>query len=279
MCGYGISVRLYGWCPSPRLLARATGCAEMRFTGSLHTVRSRKLDGVLRGGIETGMITELYGEFRTGKSQLCHQLCVAAQMPIDQAGGEGKAMYIDTEGTFRPERLQEIARKRGLNAEDVLNNVCVARAYNCDHQFKLLQEAAALMMSQRYSLLVVDSVTALFRSDFTGRGELAERQQSLGRFLRMVQRLCDEFGVAAVITNQVMAQVDGMSNPYAGPQVKAIGGHVLAHASQTRLALRKGKGDTRICKIVDSPCLPESEADFMIFEGGICDVPAEKKPK
>lgn len=235
---------------------------------------STKLDALLAGGIETGQITEIFGEFRCGKTQLCHTLCVACQLPIENGGAESKALYIDTEGTFRPERLVSIAKRFGLNHEDVLENVTYARAYNAEHQEKLLVEAAQVFCESRYALLIVDSATGLFRTDYTGRGELADRQQALNRFLRKLQRLADEHGVAVVITNQVMASPESGPAAYMGPQVKPIGGHIIGHASQTRLFFRKGKGESRICKIYDSPSLPEGEAMFAISEGGIVD--AEK---
>ncbi|XP_044025598.1 DNA repair protein RAD51 homolog 1 isoform X2 [Siniperca chuatsi] len=226
-----------------KVLAEAAKLVPMGFTTAteFHQRRaeiiqistgSKELDKLLQGGIETGSITEMFGEFRTGKTQLCHTLAVTCQLPIDQGGGEGKAMYIDTEGTFRPERL--------------------------------------LAVAERYALLIVDSATALYRTDYSGRGELAARQGHLGRFLRMLLRLADEFGVAVVITNQVVAQVDGAAMFSADPK-KPIGGNILAHASTTRLYLRKGRGETRICKIYDSPCLPEAEAMFAINADGVGD--------
>ncbi|RAL43671.1 hypothetical protein DM860_017527 [Cuscuta australis] len=197
------------------------------------TSGSKELDKVLEGGIETGSITEIYGEFRSGKTQLCHTLCVACQLPLDQGGGEGKAMYIDAEGTFRPQRLLQIADRFGLNGADVLENVAYARAYNTDHQSRLLIEAASMMVETRFALMIVDSATALYRTDFSGRGELSARQMHLAKFLRSLQKLADEFGVAVVITNQVVSQVDG-SAMFAGPQIKPIGGNIMAHASTTR---------------------------------------------
>nr|CCN27368.1 recombinase [Milnesium tardigradum] len=233
------------------------------------TTGSKDLDRLLQGGIETGSITEVFGEFRTGKSQLCHTLAVTCQLPIDMNGGEGKCLYIDTEGTFRPERLVAIAERYGLNTNDVLENVAFARAYNTDHQLQLLLQAAAMMSESRYALLIVDSATALYRTDYSGRGELSARQMHLARFLRMLLRLADEFGVAVLITNQVVAQVDGM--PGQADPKKPIGGNIIAHASTTRLYLRKGKGENRICKIYDSPCLPESEAMFAIANEEVVD--------
>lgn len=169
------------------------------------------LTDIWAGGIETGAITELFGEFRTGKSQLCHTLAVTCQLPVSMGGGEGKCLYIDTEGTFRPVRLLAVAERYGLNGEEVLDNVAYARAYNADHQNALLTSASALMSESRYDrdvhacesglhrlfvtrfcLLIVDSCTALYRSDYTGRGELSARQSHLGKFLRTLQRLADE---------------------------------------------------------------------------------------
>ncbi|EGD73519.1 rad51 protein [Salpingoeca rosetta] len=231
---------------------------------------SKELDTLLQGGIETGSITEMFGEFRTGKTQLCHTLAVTCQLPIDQGGAEGKCLYIDTEGTFRPERLLAVAERYGLSGEDVLDNVAYARAYNSDHQMHLLQQASAMMAESRYALMVVDSATALFRTDYSGRGELSARQMALAQFLRTLMRLADEFGIAVVITNQVVAQVDGAAMFAADPK-KPIGGNIMAHASTTRLYLRKGRGETRVCKVYDSPCLPESEAVFAINADGIGD--------
>lgn len=234
------------------------------------TTGSKELDKLLQGGIETGSITELFGEFRTGKSQLCHTLAVTCQLPIDMGGAEGKCLYIDTEGTFRPERLLTAAERYGLSGNDVLDNVAYARAYNTDHQTQLLIQAAAMMCESRYALIVIDSATALYRTDYSGRGELSARQMHLARFLRMLLRLADEFGVAVVLTNQVVAQVDGAAMFAADPK-KPIGGNIMAHASTTRLYFRKGRGEQRICKIYDSPCLPESEAIFAINADGIGD--------
>jgi len=234
------------------------------------TSGSKEFDKLLQGGIETGSITEIFGEFRTGKTQLCHQLCVTCQLPVDCGGAEGKAMYVDTEGTFRPERLLAVAERYGLNGQEVLDNVAYARAYNSDHQTQLLIHASAMMSESRYAVLIVDSATALYRTDYSGRGELSARQMHLARFLRTLLRICDEFGVAVVITNQVVAQVDGASMFQSDPK-KPIGGNIMAHASTTRLYLRKGRGETRICKIYDSPCLPEAEAMFAINADGIGD--------
>mmetsp|Transcript_56006 Transcript_56006/g.114476 ORF Transcript_56006/g.114476 Transcript_56006/m.114476 type:complete len:332 (-) Transcript_56006:197-1192(-) len=226
------------------------------------------LDKILGGGIETGGITELFGEFRTGKTQLCHTLCVSCQLPLEKGGGGGKALYIDTESTFRPERIVSAAARFNLNGRDVLENIVFARAYNTDHQTELLKKAGDLMTRQRYALLIVDSATALYRTDYIGRGELASRQQHLAKFFRELQRLADNFGIAVVVTNQVIAQVDGSSSFVSEPK-KPMGGHVVAHASQTRLCLKKGKGVNRICSIYDSPNLPNATCEFSITEAGI----------
>lgn len=235
------------------------------------TTGSRKLNELLGGGIETGSITEMFGEFRTGKTQLCHTLAVTCQLPVAQGGAEGKCLYIDTEGTFRPERLRSIAERFKIDPDLAMENVAYARAYNSDHQLQLLIQASGLMAESRFGLLIVDSATALYRTDYNGRGELAARQMHLARFLRHLQRMADEYGVAVLITNQVVAQVDGGAGMFQADPKKPIGGNIMAHASTTRLYLKKGRGDTRVCKIYDSPCLPDSEASFAIGVEGITD--------
>ena len=234
------------------------------------TTGSSELDKLLGGGIETGSLTELIGEFRTGKTQLCHTLAVTCQLPFENGGGQGKCLWIDTEGTFRTERIKPIAERFGLDPEVVMDNIAYARAHNSDHQLKLLTGASAMMAEAHYSLLIVDSSTSLYRTDYCGRGELSARQMNLGQFLRNVQRLADEYGIAVVLTNQVVSQVDGASMLASDPK-KPIGGNIMAHASQTRLWLRKGRADTRVCKIYNSPSLPEAETTFQITNGGIAD--------
>lgn len=239
------------------------------------TTGSKELDALLDGGIECGSITELFGEFRTGKSQLCHTIAVTCQLSLDRSGAEGKCMYIDTENTFRPTRLVEIANYYQLAPDKVLSNVAVAKCYNTDHQTNLLIEAAAMMAEQRYALIIVDSATHLYRTDFLGRSDLASRQQHLARFLRYLSKIVEVYGVACVITNQVQAKVDVNSgssgNTFNSDPRKPIGGHIMAHTSTTRLYLKNSKGENRICKVYHSPCLPQAECRFAISTNGIID--------
>ncbi|KAI7850891.1 DNA repair protein RAD51 [Circinella umbellata] len=265
-----------------KLIAEASKVVNLGFTTAMdvHQRRqeivtistgSKQLDTALGGGIETGSITEIFGEFRTGKSQLCHTLAVTAQLPVSMGGGQGKCLFIDTESTFRPNRILSIAQRYSLNGESTLDNIAYARAYNTDHQTALLIHAAAMMSETRFSVLIVDSAMALYRTDYAGRGELAARQTHLAQFLRSLQRLADEFGVAVVITNQVVAQVDGGGGMFNTDPRKPAGGNIIAHASCTRLYLKKGRGPNRICKVYDSPSLPENECTFAIMEDGITD--------
>ncbi|KAK2945425.1 putative Meiotic recombination protein DMC1 like protein [Blattamonas nauphoetae] len=235
------------------------------------TTGSKDLDLLLQGGIETMSITEVFGEFRTGKTQLAHTLCVTSQLPFAMNGGNGKVAYIDTEGTFRPERIEPIAVRFGLDPTAVLDNIFYARAYTHEQQLLLLVELCAQMAVDQFRVLIVDSITALFRVDFSGRGELADRQQKLAKLLGMLMKVAEEFGIAVFITNQVVADPGAAAMFQADPK-KPIGGHIMAHASTTRLYLRKGRGEQRICKIYDSPMLPESECTFQISNEGIVDI-------
>jgi len=229
-----------------------------------------KLDQMLGGGMESCSITELFGEFRCGKTQLCHSLSVMAQLPPNLGGANGKVIYIDTEGTFRPERIRQIAEGKGVSAEAAMDNIVYARCYTSEHLVQLLVEAAGLMVNDedRFAMVVVDSIMGVFRVDYSGRGELAERQQNLGRVLSKLQKMSEEFNVAVVLTNQVMSDPGG-GCAFMPSHPKPVGGHILAHFSTTRVFLRKGRAEQRVAKIYDSPWLPESECTFEIYTGGV----------
>ncbi|XP_021608701.1 meiotic recombination protein DMC1 homolog isoform X2 [Manihot esculenta] len=223
------------------------------------TTGSQALDELLGGGIETLAITEAFGEFRSGKTQLAHTLCVSTQ-----------SVFFLTKGICsRPDRIVPIAERFGMDPGAVLDNIIYARAYTYEHQYNLLLGLAAKMSEEPFRLLIVDSVIALFRVDFTGRGELAERQQKLAQMLSRLIKIAEEFNVAVYMTNQVIADPGG--GVFISDPKKPAGGHVLAHAATIRLMFRKGKGEQRICKVFDAPNLPEAEAVFQITPGGIAD--------
>ncbi|KAI8501107.1 PREDICTED: meiotic recombination protein DMC1/LIM15 homolog [Branchiostoma belcheri] len=233
---------------------------------------SSELDKLLGNGIESMAITEAFGEFRTGKTQLSHTLCVSCQLPGPGGYSGGKVVFIDTENTFRPDRLKPIADRFNLDHEAMLDNVLYARAYTSEHQMELLDYVAAKFHEEPgvFKLLIIDSIMALFRVDFSGRGELADRQQKLAQMLSRLQKISEEYNVAVFVTNQMTADPGATMSFQADPK-KPIGGNILAHASTTRISLRKGRGENRIAKIYDSPDMPESEATFAISNGGICD--------
>lgn len=241
---------------------------EQRKKISQITTGCKNLDELLGGGIETRGITELFGEFRTGKTQICHQLSVTVQLPVESGGLDGEAVYIDTEGTFRPERLIQIAKRFNLDQKKVLQRVIYARAYNSDHQLYLAQSVEDLINEgKNIKLIVVDSIVGHFRSEYIGRGLLAERQQKLNKHLHTLLRLAELYNLAVVVTNQVMAKPDA----FFGDPTQPVGGHIVAHNCTTRIYLRKGKGNQRIARVVDSPFLPEQETVFLITEEGVVD--------
>ncbi len=231
------------------------------------TTGSKALDSLLGGGVETQAITEMHGAFGSGKSQLAHQLAVTVQLPRDKGGLEGRAVFIDTEQTFRPERIQQMAEALGLDPKRILENVFVARAYNSDHQILLAEKAEEVIKKENVKVVIVDSLTSSFRSDYTGRGTLANRQQKLNRHLHHLQKLADIYNLAVYVTNQVMARPDIL---FGDPTVP-IGGHILGHQATFRVYLRKSKAEKRIAKLIDSPSLPEGEAVFRVIVDGIRD--------
>jgi DNA repair protein RadA len=231
------------------------------------TTSSKELDALLGGGVETQSITECYGKFGSSKTQIGFQLCVNAQRSEEEGGVNGGVLFIDTEGTFRPDRIIQIAEAHGMDPLKVLDNIQVARATNSDHQMLLAEKAEALIKEGKIRLIIVDSLTAAFRSDYLGRGTLAIRQQKLNKHMHLLLRYADRYNVAVYITNQVMDRPDIMFGDPTAP----IGGHVLAHISTYRIYLRRSKEDRRIARLVDSPNLPDGECVFRVTMEGIRD--------
>ncbi|MDD1704846.1 MAG: DNA repair and recombination protein RadA [Methanoregula sp.] len=235
--------------------------------------RVPELDALLGGGMESQAITEMYGEFGSGKSQIVHQMAVNVQLPADEGGLDGSAIYIDTENTFRPERIEQMVNGLGiddLDPQDFLNNIHIARAHTSDHQMLLIDNSRELANELKTSdkpvkLFIIDSLTAHFRAEYAGRGTLAARQQKLNRHMHELFKLIDEHNAIGLVTNQVM------SNPavFFGDPTKPIGGNIVGHTATFRLYLRKSKAGKRIARLVDSPNLPEGEAPFIVEEGGL----------
>ncbi len=227
---------------------------------------SQNFDTMMQGGFETGAITECFGEFGSGKTQIGHILAVNTLKEDPDAS----VVYIDTENTFRPERIQQFALGAGLDTQDALNRIMVARAYNSDHQMLLAEKVESLMSEQgkKIRLVVVDSLTSHFRAEFIGRGTLAERQQKLNRHMHTLSKLANTNNICVYVTNQVMARPD----QFFGDPTAAIGGHVVGHASTFRIYLRKGKKGTRVAKLIDAPNIADSECCFEVTESGLRDV-------
>lgn len=225
---------------------------------------SKEFDQLMGGGFESGAITECFGEFGSGKTQVGHVLAVNCQKDDPTA----VAVYIDTENTFRPERILQLSKGAGLDENKVLKNIKVARAYNSDHQMLLAEKVEDLIKDgNNVKIVIVDSLTAHFRAEFIGRGTLAERQQKLNKHMHQLLKLADMHNICVYLTNQVMAKPD----TFFGDPTQAIGGHIVAHASTFRVYLRKGKKASRVAKLVDSPNLAEGEVNFYVTEGGLQD--------
>ena len=235
---------------------------------------SSTLDELLLGGIETQAVTEFYGEFGSGKSQICHTLCAIARQPIESGGLDSSTIYIDTEGTFRPERVQEIARARGFDPVQVLKNVAVCKVYNSSHLELIVKNLGKYVDDFKAKLVIIDSIISLHRAEFAGRGTLADRQQRLNSMLHKIIRLAEIYNIAIVITNQVQSSPD----TFFGDPTKAAGGNVLGHASTYRVYLRKS-GENRVAKMIDSPYHPYSDARFTVNERGTDDMDEELKKK
>jgi DNA repair protein RadA len=253
-----------------------------------------EVDELLGGGVETQSITEVYGEFGAGKSQVTHQLAVNVQLPTEHGGLHGSVIFVDSEDTFRPERIDQMVRglpedaieaamadreiegdaddEEALEAlvEAFLDKIHVAKAFNSNHQILLAEKAQELASEHEDSeypvrLLCVDSLTAHFRAEYVGRGELANRQQKLNKHLHDLDKVGNLYNAAVVVTNQVASNPDS----YFGDPTQPIGGNILGHKSTFRLYLRKSKGDKRIVRLVDAPNLPDGEGVMRVQEEGL----------
>jgi DNA repair protein RadA len=263
-------------CNKARIMLEELGMIDKSFVTatSLYNRRkdristgSKSFDDLLTGGIETKAVTEVYGEFGTGKTQLCHTLCLMVQRPVSEGGLGATAIYIDTENTFRPERIVSIAQARGFDSGKALENVIVAKAYNSAHQELIVEEAGSVIEENNARLIIVDSAVAHYRAEFIGRATLSERQQRLNKFMHILVRIAEAYEVAVLVTNQIQASPDA----YFGDTVRPVGGHVLAHTSTYRIYLKRS-GKNRIARMVDSPYHAEREVLFTLSDAGISDI-------
>src|SRR5437773_8138902 len=266
-------------------LLRESGVLDNEFTTADVELEKRKsllrcstgakaLDELLLGGIETQAVTEFYGEFGSGKSQICHTLCATARQPIESGGMDSGVIYIDTEGTFRPERVEQIARARGLDHKYVLKSVAVCKVYNSSHLELIVKDLGKYVNDFNAKLIIIDGIISLHRAEFAGRGTLADRQQRLNGMLHKIIRLAEIFNIAVVITNQVQSSPD----TFFGDPTKAAGGNIIAHSSTYRIYLRKS-GENRLAKMMDSPYHPYSDTRFTINEKGADDIEEEGTSK
>lgn len=228
---------------------------------------SKNLDALLNGGIETSSVTEIYGEFGTGKTQLCHTICITVQQHVSKGGLNGGVLYVDTENTFRPERIEMISKLKHLDPMKILDNIIVAKAYSSSHQELIISEAGKIIESENIKLLVVDSIISLYRSEYIGLSNLSLRQQRLNKLMHNIMRIAETYEIAVILTNQVQSSPDSL---FGTSSFKAAGGNIFAHSSTYRIFFRKS-GRNRIARMVDSPCHPESETLFFIGDDGISD--------
>lgn len=219
-------------------------------------------DKVLDGGFESGSISEVFGQYGCGKTQIAHLLVVRALVEDPK----NKCIYIDTEGTFRADRIRDFAKANGVDPEEALSRIYVTRAYNSDHQMLLAEEAERLIQKDNsYRVLIVDSLTSHFRSEFIGRGELATRQQKLNKHMHLLSKIAYLYNAVILVTNQVMSDPAG----FFGDPTRAVGGHIVGHNSAFRIYLRPGKGGTIYFKLIDSPNLPQGEGNYNITVDGL----------
>jgi DNA repair protein RadA len=264
-------------------LLRESNILEKEFITAEAALRKRRsllrcstgsgvLDELFLGGIETQAVTEFYGEFGSGKSQICHTLCITAGQPVESGGLDSGVIYVDTEGTFRPERLEQIARERGVDPLHALKNVAVCKVYNSAHLELIVKNLGKYVDDYKAKLVIIDSIISLHRAEFAGRGTLADRQQRLNSIMHKLLRIAEIYNIALVVTNQVQSAPD----TFFGDPTRPTGGNVIGHASTYRVYLKKS-GENRIARMVDSPYHPYGDVRFTVNEKGVDDLEEELK--
>jgi DNA repair protein RadA len=227
---------------------------------------SKCFDELLGGGFEVNAITEIYGEFGSGKTQICHTCAVMVQQKITDGGLEGGVIYVDTENTFRPERIVSISKARNIDYVSVLENIVVAKAFNSAHQELIIHEIGKIIENNNIKLLILDSAISHYRAEYLGRAMLSERQQKINRLMHVLIRISETYKIAVILTNQIQSVPDTLF----GDPFRPTGGNIIAHSSTYRIYLKKA-GKNRIARIVDSPYHPEIEALFSLGEEGVTD--------
>ena len=227
---------------------------------------SKCFDELLGGGFEVNAITEIYGEFGSGKTQICHTSAVMVQQKITDGGLEGGVIYVDTENTFRPERIVSISKARNIDYVSVLENIVVAKAFNSAHQELIIHEIGKIIENNNIKLLILDSAISHYRAEYLGRAMLSERQQKINRLMHILIRISETYKIAVILTNQIQSVPDTLF----GDPFRPTGGNIIAHSSTYRIYLKKA-GKNRIARIVDSPYHPEIEALFSLGEEGVTD--------
>jgi DNA repair protein RadA len=231
---------------------------------------SSRLNSFLKGGIETQAMTEIAGEYASGKTQLCYTLCVTATLPLNKGGLDGSVIFVDTENTFRSERVHQIAENRGMHPDKVLQKIYVCKVLNAEQLELVAQHLGKSIQEYNAKLVIVDSIISLHRAEFSGRETLAERQKRLNIMLNKLLRLAEVYNIAVVVTNQVQSLPDNFFSD-AGGLPKVTGGNILGHASTYRMLLRKA-GKHRIAILLDSPYHAYDQTKFMISEKGVYDI-------
>jgi len=222
---------------------------------------TQALDSLLSGGLEPRATTEIYGENGVGKSQFCHTMAVQA---VRQTGG--KVIWIDTEDTFRPERIENISYSLDLKPDEILDSISVARVYNSSDQKQALESAEQVIESEKIGLIIIDSATGLFRSEYIGRGTLADRQGRLNEFMTLASNIAQVYGIPVLLTNQIQTSPGIL---YGDPN-RPVGGNIVGHESTYRIYLRKSGGFS-VAKLVKSPQSAQTEVIFGITDAGVVD--------
>ncbi len=230
------------------------------------------IDEKLMGGLEAGSIIEFYGGFSSGKTQWCHHLAVRSQLPLEQGGLEGRVLWLDSEASFKTNIIRANAIRWGLDPDVVLGNINVAPMALSSQIEDTFEQIQLLLAEGEFKMLVIDSLTGLFRAEYRGIATLATRQQTINSLLNTMRRMGIATDAIFAYTNQVTTQISN----YGGNAYAPAGGHVVSHASDYRFYAGKGTEGKRKLVLRDNAGVPEFSVEVHIGYGGFYKEKSEK---
>lgn len=229
----------------------------------------KELDMAMQGGLTPGLITQIYAEGGLGKTQWAKTIATIATRPVEEGGLDTDVLYIDTEGTFRPNRVKQIAEARGFDVGKTLSRIHTWTARTTAEQILLVQDEIKKKSAELggCKLVIIDSLMTRFRGEFTGRGKLGERQNLINKHMFDLLSFARANNAVILVTVPVSANPDAFFGNMAMP----TGGNIVKHNSAYVLNIRRAKQGKVVLRVEKAPDLPMTEVLGQVKDSGMSD--------